>query len=277
MGLFKRLSTSMFAPREAINFRRDKWYVVMLYFIILLVITIMPLLTIFFQKELITYDVQQQVKNVFSGENIPFTISDKLLVHKTNDNSFVYTKEFENGINVVITTKDELKLEELSSINIVFHHDGVYLQQALFKYKLFLYGDYSSLANIDLAKASEYNNTQFWNEIFTVIEAELKEYRPFIRLFSILSYLFENALNLIFISLIFAFIQSFGLSRIIKFSELWKICIYLMAPFVMGSVLYLLFSNILLYYAGFFMSATYVFIISKNLQKDAMRRKDNEF
>ena len=269
----------MFAPRDVIFLRKDKWYVIMGYFLILLLITILPLFTIFFQKELITYDVQQQIKQIFSGEDIPFYINNNYkLLHKEGNNTYIYKRELQKGLNLVITENSNLNQTDMfSSINIVFYSDAVYLQQSLLKYKLFEYENYPSIKNIDLAQASEYNNTVFWEKIFVIAEEQLSPYRPYIHIVSVVAYLFESLVNLIFISLLFTFIQSFTLARVVRFSELWKISLYLMTPYAIGSLLFLLFSTAIFYYIGFFMSATYIFIVGKHLQKEVLRRKDNEF
>jgi peptidoglycan biosynthesis protein MviN/MurJ (putative lipid II flippase) len=101
-------------------------------------------------------------------------------------------------------------------------------------------------------------------------------YQPYIKSFTIIVALIETIINLLFISLLLSFVQFFSMSHTIRFHEMWKICIYLLAPYVIGSSLFIMFSNVLLYYAGFFITATYVFIVGRQVLKDVMRRDNHE-
>lgn len=277
MELLKRLSASLFAPKDVIPYRYDRWYVTAFYFIILLLISILPISIIALKQDLITYEVKQQVKDIFAGEEIPFTIVDGILVQKDDDSGFVYKKAIASGINVVATTGEfEEANNSLSTINIVFKTEGVYVIQSLLEYQILDYDDYPAIANLDLSNASEVNNITFWNDVFAVAEQSIATYNPYIKSFTITIALIETIINLLFISLLLSVVQFFSMSHTIRFHEMWKICIYLLTPYVIGSSLFIMFSNVLLYYAGFFITATYVFIVGRQVLKDVMRRDNHE-
>jgi hypothetical protein len=163
-----------------------------------------------------------------------------------------------------------------SAVNIVFKTEGVYVIQSLLEYQILDYDDYPAIANLDLSAAGEVNNITFWNDIFAVAELSMAAYQPYIKSFTIIVALIETIINLLFISLLLSFVQFFSMSHTIRFHEMWKICIYLLAPYVIGSSLFIMFSNVLLYYAGFFITATYVFIVGRQVLKDVMRRDNHE-
>ncbi|MFA6889924.1 MAG: hypothetical protein WCQ80_02750, partial [Bacilli bacterium] len=248
-----------------------------LYFIILLVLSILPVGIATLKQNLISYDNQKAIKELFANEDIPFIVMNGVLIEKNNDNTFVYQKQIQSGLLLVVSTAEDLQLDStVSSVSVVLKTDGVYIYQTFIEMQMFKYDEYPDFVNLNLSDASQVNNTQFWNIIFRVAELELENYQPYIRFFSVMAIALESLLNILFVSLMLSLFQSFTLSGAIRFTELWKICIYLLAPYIMGSTLSIMFGNILLYYAGFLLTAIYVFMASRTILKDAMRRDKHE-
>ncbi len=277
MGLFKRLRASLFSPREVVQYRHDRWYVTALYFIFLLVLSILPVTITMLKSDMVTYEDQKAIKELFSTEDIPFAIINGILTQKQDDPSFIYKKQIESGLNLIVSTA--LDVEDsivASNINIIMQTNDVYIVQSLIKIKLFEYDEYPDIANLDLTDSNQVNNTVFWNKIFNVIDQELTTYKPYIRFFSILAITFESLLNIIFVSMILTVFQSFTLSGIIRFREIWKLCLYLLAPYCFGSALSMIFKSALFYYAGFTITAIYIFMASRAILQDAMKGDNHE-
>ncbi|MDD4212476.1 MAG: DUF1189 family protein [Bacilli bacterium] len=277
MELFKRLRASLFSPREVVQYRHDRWYVTVLYFIFLLVLSILPATITMLKSDLVTYEDQKAIKEIFSTEDIPFAIIDGVLIHKQNDSSFIYKKQIETGLNLIVSTA--LNVEDsivASNINIIMQANDVYIVQSLMKIKLFEYDEYPDIVNLDLTDSNQVNNTIFWNKIFHIIDQELTTYKPYIQFFSILAVTFESLLNILLVSMILTIFQSFTLSGVIRFREIWKVCLYLLAPYCFGSVLSMIFNSALFYYTGFIITAIYIFMASRAILQDAMKGDNHE-
>jgi hypothetical protein len=82
-------------------------------------------------------------------------------------------------------------------------------------------------------------------------------------------------MTLLFISLMLAFFQSFTLTKIIPFNQIWKMCIYLLAPYVLGNVLAMLFNLTILFYLGLALTALYAASLSQRILRETSGRNEN--
>lgn len=274
MNFLKRFSNSLFAPKEVINYKNDPWWITLLYFFTLVLFLIIPQTISVLQTDILNYEVKKELRNHFNGqEDIPFSIVNGVLVHDTNDTDYVYQDKF-NNINIVFTTTmDNITSNDVSDVlTIIFQSDGVYVKQVLITRKIFKYDDYPILNGIDFSDASSHQNHQFWDKIFTVASQEVREVRPIINIAYIAVNFIWAILDLLIFCLIFSLFQIFLVSRVIKYTKLFKLSIYLLLPYTLGNVLSILFGYNIIYYLGLLISAIYITILSRTIIRDAMKR-----
>ena len=275
MRLLKMFSNSLFAPKEIVNYRNDKWYITLLYFLILVLLIAMPQVVLIVQHQGIDYSAKKEIRTHFNGgDDIPFHISDGVLVHDQGNDDFVYTEKLDNNVNIVMTTGLDANIEQSSidtSITVVFRKDGVYLLQSVMHSKLFSYNEYNELNNIDFSEATDSRNLDFWDTMFYVAEQELEKVKPFFNIIAIVSTIIITVTDLVFIALLLSLFQMFLLSRILTFGKIFKLVIYLLSPYAFGNALAILFGFGILYYVGFIMSAIYVSRMARAIISESMR------
>jgi len=271
--MIKRLSNSLFSPRAVLNYRSDKWYITALYFLILLFISIIPPAVIAIQKDGIDYDTQKDIRLYFVGkEDIPYEINNGILIHDQANNNMIHVEQISDLYSIIFTNQEEIASNDIpTSFSIILRTDGVYIRQASYMLRFFAYSEYPELDGLDFSNASSSNSVDFWNTVFDVADAQMAKYKGFFAFVSILYFFFANAFNFLIVSLILSLFQSFTLSRILSFGKLWKCCIYMLTPFVFGTTLASLFQFNLFYYIGFFASAIYVIIMSREALIKAMK------
>lgn len=272
MGFLKRFSNALFAPKEILNYRSDKWWMVTLIFFVLLLFTLIPTILSISDNASLDYEARTQIRQLFNGENdIPYSITNHVLVHDQNDRTHIYQKEVRPSIFILMTNAETVDESQLTSgIYIAFRTNGVYVMQSFVSYLLFTYQDYPEMNGIDFSDATSLSNNAFWDTMFTVFETEMQQFQPLLTTVSLLVHIISSAFSLIFISLILALFQSFQINRYLRFSSLWKLCLYLMTPYVFGNTLSLLFNFTLLYYVGFIVTAIYVIILGQTILRESL-------
>ncbi|HEY8445206.1 MAG TPA: DUF1189 family protein, partial [Bacilli bacterium] len=273
LNFLKRFSNSLFAPKEVINYKNDPWWITLLYFFTLVLFLIIPQTISVLQTDILNYEVKKELRSHFNGqEDIPFTIVNGVLVHDTNDTDYVYQHKF-NNINIVFTTTMDNIDDNLTDIlTIIFQSDGVYIKQVLITRKVFQYDDYPILNGIDFSDASSHQNHEFWDKIFTVASQEINKIRPIINVVNVIVNGVVLILDLLIFCIVFSLFQTLLVSRVIKYTKLFKLSIYLLLPYTLGNVLSILFGYNIIYYLGLLISAIYITILSRTIIRDAMKR-----
>lgn len=273
MDFLRRFSNSLFAPKDIIPYAKDKWYVTLLFFILLTFISTLPFLVSTITNNEISYEAKRELRVTFSDEKIPFSISNGKLIR--NDNSEeIYSKIVLSNLKVIFTSNNEVDKDLVSNNFIIaFKSDGVYLIQSVVEQRLFRYDEYDSELNGINFMDATYSNINFWNRIFSVANKEYSKIRAELISFQVIYIFLSNALSFVLASLAFALFQSVRTSPFIKFSRLWKLCIYLLTPYVIGNLLAILFNISLLYYAGFFVSAFYAVYVGRTIINNSIRRE----
>ena len=276
MGFIKRLSNSLFSPKDVIPYRTDKWWITLLYFIFLLVLSILPLSISVVRGDVLGYETKKEIKSFFHGkEEILFSIKDGKLVHDDNNYSYTYAQDVTTDISIIFSLSNSIETELISAKTyVIFKETGVYLSQSAMHIKLFEYNEYTELDNFDFGDLSN-SNSPSWDTIFTVAIEEINKVKPTITIMSIIMLAASETMTLLFISLMLAFFQSFTLTKIISFGQTWKMCIYLLTPYVIGNVLAMLFNLSILFYLGLAMTALYAASLSQRILREKSGRNEN--
>src|SRR5690554_5631196 len=90
LQFLKRFSNSLFAPKEIINYKNDKWYIKLLFFLILVFLLSVPQVVLSLQQDEMSYEEKKEIRLNFQGEDdIPFEIINGVLIHDSNDSNYV--------------------------------------------------------------------------------------------------------------------------------------------------------------------------------------------
>lgn len=271
MKLLKKFSNSLFSPREIINSLQDKWGTTLLFFLVLMLLASFPYIVVISMKNDISYNDKANIREIFNGEEIPFSIQDRHLV-TTKGTDYTYKKAIAENLDIVFSVGDiDNNSTSFTRMAFVFEEDGVYLRYTYSKLQLFTYSKYESLEDIDFSKASDSGNIDFWNTVFQVVKLEYQEMKTQIVVIFSLSYFLQNTSSYFFLSLMFAFFLFLFVGRKFNFNSLWKISFYLLTPYVMGILLSVLFNTVIFQYIGFTMSFIYAVKIGKTIMSVSNR------
>ena len=269
MILIRRFSSSLFSPKEVISYHKDPWYIPFFYFLLISLISVIPYSITTIMQDEIPYESKQEIRSLFNGSEIPFIIENNMLVSK-GDKKLV-TKEF-GQFSFVFSVNEDINSEIISNKTIIaFQSDGLYLIQSVANIKIFEYQKYAKeLNNLDLGRASDYSDVEFWDTIFSIANKEYRDMKPTLNTTSIAILFVGNAFTLISMAVLLGFFQSLNLSRIMKFSKLLKLCIYLLTPYAIGGMLTSLFNLEIFSYIGLILSAFYIMNLGRNILKSSI-------
>ncbi len=271
MSIIKRLSDSMFSPKEVYKYKDDKWWNVILMFLLLLLIFIIPSTLSIALKNSISYEEKNEIKKIFANETIPFQIRNGVLLNENADDEFVYNKELSAGLFLMITNNPEPDFDYNTNLVILLSNDGVYFQTKVFKIKIFSYDQYEELDDVDLSELSSIKSSN-WDNIFTVINSEYKHFYKTLRPILIIINIISAAGALLIMSLMITLLQYFILKNQIGFRTLWKLCLYLFTPYVVIETVLALF-GLSIMHIGFIVTAIYIIILSRTIQSQNIRGK----
>lgn len=276
LGFFKRFSSSLFSPKDVIKYRTDRLWMTFLYFIFLLLISVLPVYISIVQNEGFSYETRRDIVNHYStSEDLPFYIANGRLNHDDDDKSYIYNENITDRLKIIITLDEEYRTDISSTVvNILLREDGVYLSQSAFHLKLFSYDEYDGLKNFDFSNLQS-RNSPSWDIIINVIKQEIKQMKPLTDIVQIVMVTLSEFVGMIFISLILAFFQSFTLTGVITFGKTWKMCIYALTPYVVGNVLGMLFGFPILFYLGLGVTAIFAASISQNILRESSGKDRN--
>ncbi|MFA6611616.1 MAG: hypothetical protein WCS78_04455, partial [Bacilli bacterium] len=87
--------------------------------------------------------------------------------------------------------------------------------------------------------------------VMPIIADKLAEFKPYVMIASIMVAILGTLGSLVIWSLITTVFQKINIGSKVKFTKLWQLMIYVMAPYALGNLLSDLFGLVLLYYIGF--------------------------
>jgi len=272
MKIIKRLSDSISSPSRLSNAVNDKGITTFLYTLVLIFILIIPYIVSSFTIMDLTYDAKVQIRNLLFREEIEFRIENGVMTNYGSD-EYYYKDDFISSLGLYISDTKEVVLEENKNTALVaFLSDGVYLTSEIMSQKILNYSDYDDLMNIDFNDVKE-GKVSFWDPMFNVIQQKLDEFKPIYTAIYIFSSILQAIITICIYSLILVCFNRLGVKTHLRFSDHWKLCIYGLTGFVLGTTLSIMFNFTLLYYVGFIVS---IVICSISSRKFIIRGGSNE-
>lgn len=267
MRLFKRLANGLFNPKEIKNSANDKGIYTVFFFLVLLLISIIPHLIQISKLDGVNYQTKQHIMEFFwTNEEIDYSISDNKLISNTNQSKtqvFEYTPEL---LIVFHANGEDLNLG--SRVAIVFGETEVYIKQNILRMSLFKYSDYSSLEGINFTHAKSPQNSLFWDTMFKVLNNEFVKVKPMVVFSFMLIIIFRTIFYMLLFSLLIALFQMGQLRGIYRFPKVWQLSIYCLPPYIFGTVLGVMFNFEILSYIGLFMTVIYGVVMSRSLIRE---------
>jgi len=269
--MYQRFKEGLFSPSEIAKYQNDKKIVTFLFFLILVLLSIIPSLINLTHNRGLDYEERTTIRQSFLDNEVHFSLVDSQLVADVGTNK-IQTVLVNSTLLIVFTDQDSLKTD-LSHFNtysrIVLTKKAVYFQQSLINVKLFAYADYPSLANLDFSDALK-NDQNFWTTVFLVIEDQIAHHGSVTLLAKGLFIVISEILVLGFFSLIVAIFQMMSLSGYMKFTKVWQIMTYILVPYIVAKVFEDLFSLNYLSFLGAIITVFY----SNRLTQVILQRKD---
>jgi hypothetical protein len=252
MKLIRRLSSGLFSPQEIVTYQNDSRWLTTLYLLILVLLMALPSLLTMNKNSSFGYDEKLLLREDFyrDGVQIPFYIKHGQLFHDTGDMEYSYSKTLKNGILVKATIKELSEIEQSTIPTVIFTKNGVIFHYTVYTDVLLSYADYPNLENLDFGDAYD-NNEAFWGVVMPIIADKLAEFKPYVMIASIMVAILGTLGSLVIWSLITTVFQKINIGSKVKFTKLWQLMIYVMAPYALGNLLSDLFGLVLLYYIGF--------------------------
>ena len=266
--MIKRLKTALFVPTEIINMRVDSFGLVFVYLLLLAFIMMIPASIKVARFDKISFDDRTKIEQAFNGQNVPYTIVNNRLTNVSE--SLLNDYYIDDEIMVTFSLKEVDAPLKKTSYRIVFSESGVNLYYYLngkniSSLPMFKYEEYEELHNINLAHSTSSENYDFWNDIFSVVNKEVKKYIPYVTIGVIIGYTISNLAIMLAIAVLLALVQRIMTRRIISFKENYVIASYALSPMVICGLLSELFGVRLIYMIGIILAVIYNMIASNQL------------
>ena len=278
MKIFDRLQSGLFSPGRIPNYEKDSKLFTSLYFIILVVLIMIPTVISVLLADNLNYRSEVAIRKEFmTSEVVPYEIIDSTLVFKddiVSGNQTYHTIYYSDWVFYFsVDGNFTVPIENIYKTNILLFKDGIYRCTPLNVSLIMKYSDYELFDGLDFSLATNYDK-EFYNQFYMLVEDIIEDYRVEFVEKTILMIFIESVLTVSIGSLILTVFGRFGEYNYFKFSKHWQLMVYAMTPLVVGSLLSTLFSMNLLYYIGLFMTLIYSFGINQNPNRGG---KKNEF
>lgn len=266
--MLTRLKFGLFRPSQVSSLKDDKKIYTVLFFILMVLLSLIPFVILVSKADTLSYETKREIRSLFRDYEIPYEIRDYKLT-KTSDNG-------EDKLNIpvnqafYIVFDDKLESEPQitpNRITVVFAREKVYLIHFFYRKELFSYSEYRDLENLDLSLANA-DDHQFWDKVFPIVRDQLDKTRHYSLLMQIgvYGFLFYAIELLIFSLIVTLFLRTLiQVKANVKFSQLWRLIIYLLAPYVIFRLFADLYGLSILSYVGIITTIIYAIKMNNSL------------
>jgi hypothetical protein len=264
--VFKRFKSGLFYPSEVINYRSDKKITTFLYFLILVILTIIPSIIIILGDSSLEYAEKKVIRESFEGQEILVKIENYKLVTTVPMAEEYQEVKIGSGMRVILTPQTSYFLNTSAfntDVILILAEEGVYYQRAISHVLLFKYEEYPELQNLDLTLAGE-DDFGFWETVFPIIDSRIDDFSGYYNLIYIAALAIASVIGLLFFGLLISLFQKLMLP-FVKFSQYFKLMIYLLTPFVVFELLGTLFGLNFLPFIGIILTVVYTSRLNRKL------------
>jgi len=274
--MFKKISNSLFSPKEVSKYYNESFGKTILFFIVMLIILILITFVSMLTTSALTESMKKEIKKSFLKEDIAFVIDNGELHNVNNDSEYVYINKAYETLYIGFTENVENCESPIDGISIVFAKDGIYIKLPV-AIQLFGYDKYDYLKNIDFTDKDLLADINFWDNMYSIADSELNELKPTFLIINTIRYIFSYIGLMMTIVLIVSLFTKLRTGTYLNFGAIFKITIYSLAPLVVCLVFSTLFNLGFLTYIGYILSMVYNSItINEVLKKLYLNRNEGE-
>lgn len=264
--MLRRVIDGIFYPSEVIKYRSDRklltFGVIIIYALLLMIPSIIQIVS----NDTFSYQTKVAIRNsFFNNTEIPYVIEDgKLVFVGTTEKPQYYVNIDEINTTIVFTTQEEILYDKKMNSNIiVFNSKCVYLNNGIQNLTLLYYYEYNNCSNLDF-RLAKVDDKMFWNQMFSVVHSVLDNYQDLIFVASLLIIITQSIGMILLITTFLTLFNRLGSQNIYSFGIHWKLMLYYSGPFVLGSLLAILFNIRLIEYVGILFTIIYSFRINNS-------------
>ena len=279
MGFFNRLGDSLFSPSQVLQYRVDKKIVTFFYFMFLCVLLMIPsFISLCGNNRLFTYETKTNIRmDCFNKDEIPYIIENgKLTFAGTNEKNayFINLDSFE--LTLLFTTQEKVVVsEEMYRTIVLFDQTSIFIKTTVGRIEIAKYIDYDDMEGLDLKNLTQ-NNSVFWDQVTKCLTQVENNYRGVIISSMIAMIVIRSVGTLLLFILFITIINRISALNIYSFGNHFKLMVYYVTPFVVGTVFAKLFQIVLIEYIGLIVTFIYSLKINKISIGGGSNQNDNE-
>lgn len=264
--MFKRLRDALFSPSSVAAYKKDKWWITALFFVMLVVVSTLPSILYYSIPPKLTEDDSLTIRQDFEGKELPFKIIDGELIKSVGSSDKPVQVLVAKHYQVIITTNDNYQttseypifmIGKTKVTKIVGDKVNVILE----------YKDYPELNNLNFNSLSK-GEYMKWDVVYSVINQELKASSGSVALIGIGQKFLLTFITYLILSLLLVFVNRMNFANI-DFKTGWKLLIYCFAPYAFGKLLAGLYGINILSFVGIVLT---VFFSTKVLRTVYLER-----
>ncbi|MFA5749203.1 MAG: DUF1189 family protein [Bacilli bacterium] len=265
--MFKRLRDALFSPSNLAEYRKDRWWITALFFIMLVVVASLPSILYYLTPQKLTEDDTLMIRQDFEGLNIPYKIVDGNLIQASSSSLDAVNVLVAESYMIVITTNDNYELSTDYPVFMIGKTKVTKITknntQVILEYR-----EYPELNNLNFTKLTT-DNYMEWDAVYSVINQELESNSDFVAFVGILEQFLVTVVTYLVLSLLLVLVNRMNFSNI-DFKSGWKLLIYCFAPYAFGELFAGLYGIGILSFVGILLT---VFFSTRVLRKIYLEKR----
>ncbi len=255
--MLQKITNGLLSPKRIANYVHESFGKSFLYLLMLVLFLMIPTVTNILVNSTLSSNAQNIIKTAFLQEKIPFFIEDGKLRNKDGNTEAVYVNDNLSGYKIVISENNAASFDSLKSIVIFLNEDSVDIVMAGAVMRLFQYSDYSNLNGLDINGANGFENIEFWNTVFSIVDNQLDNYFAIRFAINVFYNIFYWIVWLMILACILGLVARMRTLNFLRFGDALKISIYNMTPFVFCAIISEFFNIGIFIYLGYII--TFIF------------------
>lgn len=231
--MFKRLRDALFSPSSLANYKKDKWWMTTLFFLMLVLISTLPSILYYLTPTKLTESDSLVIRKSFEGLELPFKIVDGILIKSPSSTEDTVTVLVADYYMIIITTNEEYEMDTVHPIFMIGKTKVTKIEDKKEKV-IFEYRDYPELNNFLFNKLSK-GQYMDWDIVYSIINTELKLSNNIVAFVGIGQELLVSFFTYLILSLLLVLVNRMSFANI-DFKSGWKLLIYCFAPYAFGEL-----------------------------------------
>jgi hypothetical protein len=269
MNIIKKFRIGLTAPKQIAQFRFERMGKTLLYFFVMILITLIPSGIDLVKFSSIQPALKNDIVNDFvDAGGVDCIISNQTLSCNETEVKVIQMSGFQPLI--IVFDPSNTYVVERNTSAILFGQTAVYLKQSGVSIEVMTYESHPSFDGLDFKDSSVRSSIVFWNAFFEIIDSFILENKGSIisigLIAAYISIAFDHMTTLLFMSALLFMLNS--VYRV-KFKELFKTTTYAMTPYILVQLIAILFNFAFIMYVGMIMTGVYAIT--------AVRQMTNQF